>query len=355
MAGWQRRSGCRKAKIPIFASVREQTVNVRSIVRKCQRVLVQSRVSPVSRPAILLTLTLAVAGLVASISTNFVMASLPNVMPLVAGIIAIDAISQFAPRTRIVEAVQTFIYGVLYLVTTCLFGVLAAYGMQRFAFPLQDHFLAGADAALGLHWLDFASWLDRHGEVQSVLHVAYNTISIQIALPLLVLAFSHEADEARVYLLAFAIAFTLTIFVSALMPAAGPIASVDRTAFHILRFTGATPLDHLMRLREAGPLVLREAPGGIATFPSFHATIAILTPLALHRYRRILIALIFLDAAMLGATITEGAHYFSDVIAGSCVALFAYLLARRIIGVEANPFRRTGEAAGRLSPAAHAR
>ncbi len=135
-------------------------------------------------------------------------------------------------------------------------------------------------------------------------------IQIQIVLPLVVLALFNRPGEVRTYLLAFTIALSATIVISALLPAAGPIAFVDRASFHILKFTGATPLDHLMRLREAGPLILRDAPGGIATFPSFHSTIAVLTPLTLRGHRRIFMVLLVLDAAMLGGTITEGAHYF---------------------------------------------
>jgi membrane-associated phospholipid phosphatase len=187
---------------------------------------------------------------------------------------------------------------------------------------------------LGLDWSAYAHWVDRHLQVQGVYYFAYNTLQPQIALPLLVLAFANRPQEVRTYLLAFALAFTLTIFISALLPAAGPIAAVDRSSFAILEFTGATPFDHLMRLREAGALVLTEPPGGIATFPSFHATVAVMTPLALRGFPRIFTALLVLDAAMLGGTVTEGAHYFSDVIAGGAMAFLAYALARRILRLE---------------------
>ncbi len=79
---------------------------------------------------------------------------------------------------------------------------------------------------------------------------------------------------------------------------------------------------------------MSDAPGGIATFPSFHATIAILTPLTLRSYPRIFVPLLVLDAAMLGGTVTEGAHYFTDVFAGACMAFFAHLMAKRIVRVE---------------------
>jgi membrane-associated phospholipid phosphatase len=301
---------------------------------KYRPAFIQSRISPISGSAIFLTLALAAIGLVSSTVTQFSLTSLPNVMPLVVGVVILDVLSQFAPQVRIVEAVQTVLYGLLYLVITVICGVFAAYSMQRFAFPLQDRFLASADRALGLEWLDFAHWVDRHVVIQTIIHFAYDTIRDQITLPLIVLGFTNRLREVRAYLLAFAIAFILTIIISALMPAAGPIAFVDRATFDILRFTGATPLDHLARLREAGPLIMNDPAGGIATFPSFHATVAILTPLTLRGYPRIFAGLLVLNAAMLVGTVTEGAHYFVDILAGAGMAIFAHFMAKRIIRAE---------------------
>lgn len=273
-------------------------------------------------------------GLVASTATKFSLVSLPNIMPFIAVVVVLDVLIQLAPQGRIVEGAQTVLYGLLYLVITIICGAFAAYSIQRFAFPLQDELLASADRALGLEWLDYAHWVDRHAVIQAIIHFAYDSIRNQITLPLIILAFTNRPGEVRAYLLAFAIAFTFTIIISALMPAAGPIAFVDRATFEVLKFTGATPLDHLTRLREAGPLIMNESPGGIATFPSFHATIAILTPLTLRGYPRIFAALLLLNAAMLVGTVTEGAHYFVDILAGAGMALFAYFMARRIIRIE---------------------
>lgn len=309
-------------------------MNFGLITRRNAAVLVQSRVSPIPLAALLITFALGMTGLVASFATKFVFTAIPNIIALVAVALALDMASLAAPQSRLLEALRTIAYGLLYLVTTILCGIVAAYAMQRFAFPLQDAFLARADLALGLHWPDFAYWLDQRLSVQRLLEFAYNTISIQIALPLVVLAFARRLEDVRVYLLAFAIAFVVTIFVSALMPAAGPIVFVDRESFAILKFTGATPLDHLTRLREAGPLVFTEPAGGIATFPSFHATVAVLTPLTLRRHRRTFVVLLVLDAAMLAGTVTEGAHYYVDVLAGAGMALFAHALAGRIVRAE---------------------
>jgi membrane-associated phospholipid phosphatase len=291
----------------------------------------RSRISPVSCTGICLTLLLMALGIAASVATKFTFASLPNILLPVIGIAILDVAIQYAPPGRIVEGVQTFLYGFLYLGVTIVCGIFAAYAMQRLAFPLQDGFLDSSDKALGFQWVDYAFWVDNHPLVQQVFYHAYHSIMLQTLLPLVVLVLANRIDDLRLYLLAYAIAFVSTIIVSALMPAAGPIAFVDRSMFHILHFTGGTPLDHLARLREAGSLVFDDPPGGIATFPSFHATIAILTPLSLRRIRPIFIALLFLDAAMLGATVTEGAHYLTDIIAGSGMALFGYAMAKRIL------------------------
>ena len=43
---------------------------------------------------------------------------------------------------------------------------------------------------------------------------------------------------------------------------------------------------------------------------------------------------VVLDAAMLGGTLTEGAHYYVDVLAGGGMAFFAHALAKRIVARE---------------------
>jgi hypothetical protein len=310
-----------------------------------------ARTSPVSVSAILLVFVLIAAGIVASLATGFTLESLPNILLVVIGVLVLDVLIQFAPQNKVTIRVQTFLYGLLYLITACVCGVLAAYAMQRLGFPLRDHALNAIDVALGFDWPAYAHWVDRQPLLQSLLYPAYHSISLQIALPVLVLAAAGRLDDLRVYLLAFAIAFVTTIFISATMPAAGPIAFADRSAFDILRFTGATPIEHLNRLREAGPLVMTEFPGGIATFPSFHSTVAVLTPLALRRHRLIFAALLLIDAAMLAATLTEGAHYLIDVIAGSAMAVFGYMLARPIIRFENRMMLRRAEPARGLAPA----
>lgn len=310
--------------------MRTSTLNIRQVAGRWYGAIVQDRPSPVSASAAILTMVLAIAGLTLSVGTGLRFTTLPNIVPLIAGVMLIDILSRFAPQTRLVTTVQTLLFGILYLAITCFCAVVAAYASQRLGLPLRDQMLANIDAALGLNWLEFVRWIDRHPALQQVFHWAYDSLSAQVALPVVVLAFLGRLTEIRAYVLAFTLALTLTITISALVPAAGP----TLPHFDVMRFTGATPLDHLMRLRESGPLVLSDAPGGIATFPSFHATVATLVPLTLYRYRILFAVLLVLDAAMLGGTITEGAHYFCDTLAGIAMAFFAFAVSKRLIVAE---------------------
>jgi hypothetical protein len=299
-------------------------------MRNLARVLIQSRTSAISGMGMILTLGLAAVALIKTISTGLRFTALPSLMPIIAGVVFIDILSKLAVQTRLVRAIQILLYGVLYLVITCFCGVLAAYSAQRIAFPLQDHVFGAADQALGISWFDIVHCVDDRPAVHTVLKFAYHTMSAQIVLPVVILALTDRADDVRKYLLGFAIALTATIIIAAFVPAASPIALVDQSTFHVLRFTGATPLDHLMRLRSAEPAIIAGGLRGIISFPSFHATVAILTPLTLWRYRGLFFGLLILNTVMLAGTITEGAHYAIDIPAGCAIAFLAFLLAKRL-------------------------
>jgi membrane-associated phospholipid phosphatase len=299
------------------------------------------------------TCALAAVGLGISLGTQLTFAVLPNILPLVLGVVVWEMLSYFAPQSRVSRTGRFIVYGFLFLVMTCIFAVIAAYAVQRIALPLQDKLFTDVDAALGMHWFAIARWVDDHPAVAAVFFWAYLSMGWQIALPLFVLAAVERLGEVRVYLLAIAIALVITTIVSGLLPAESPIALVDRPTFRVLHFTGATPIDHLTRLRTMVPLTLTEGLGGIVSFPSFHATVALLTPLMLRRYAYLLGPLLVVDALMLCATVTEGAHYGTDVVAGSFVAFIAYALARRLVRAEAWLFHfRRKRASGRADRAA---
>jgi membrane-associated phospholipid phosphatase len=65
---------------------------------------------------------------------------------------------------------------------------------------------------------------------------------------------------------------------------------------------------------------------GIVTFPSFHATLAIIMTYAVRRYRWALAVFGSLNCLMILAIPTVGGHYLVDLFGGAVVAGLAILL-----------------------------
>lgn len=145
--------------------------------------ILQTRTSPVSRPAGIAALVLAIAAIVIPTSTRLTFAEIPDLTPLIVCTLALDIASQFAPQTHRVEAVQVTLYGILYIAIICICALIAGYGLQRLGMPLQDEFFARLDAMLGFDWLTFVQWVDQNPLLHAVLFAAYQSMGPQIAVP----------------------------------------------------------------------------------------------------------------------------------------------------------------------------
>lgn len=296
----------------------------------------RERFVAIPTPAVRLSFALAASAYVGAQSTRLVFPPMPDPTLLLFALGALDAYCRFASESVFARTVPVVFYGVMFLVATSLIGVFASYTTQRLGMPLQDELFLAADRMLGVDWLSFVHWVDDHALLAGILRRAYASMAFQILLPVFVLGFLKRTDELRAYVLAFPISLATTIVIAALLPASSAITLVDANAFHELSFGGRTPLDHLTRLREVGPVSLdREGVGGLLSFPSFHAVVAVLTPLSLRSLRPVFCALCVVDAAMLVGTVTEGGHYVIDPIGGAVVAICSYQMARRIVRGEA--------------------
>jgi membrane-associated phospholipid phosphatase len=223
------------------------------------------------------------------------------------------------------------IYGLLFLVTMCTYGAMTAYVTQRLGFPLRDAMFVASDRAMGIDWHALVSWVDRHPTINSMLGFAYGTIGFQLASPIVIFAWLGRADRLRLYLLSVSIALAVTDVIAMLLPAASHIASIDTSAFQIVQFSGATPLQHLAMLRSPDPVVIPGSLGGLLAFPSFHAAVAVLVPFMLRHVKWVFPLSLLINAAMFASAITEGAHYVCDTLAGALVAGVAYLAAKRLL------------------------
>lgn len=287
-------------------------------------------VIPIS--AVLLTLALAAVAVTFSVATNLSFAHFPDLTVVFVAILTLDVVCRLVPRSAIVRAISLVLYCLLYLSLTSFVGILAAYATQRLALPLQDQLFAAGDRALAIDWIGFVHWVDDRPALAAALRYAYDTMGMQIILPAAAFAFMDRIEDLRIYLLAFVLALVVTTIGGALLPAESPYAMVDSAAFHTLGFNGQTPLEHLRQLRTEGPLVINShSLGGILCLPSFHAVVAVLTPLSLRNQKALFYPLALLCAATLVGAVTEGGHYVMDIIVGAVLAIAARACAAKML------------------------
>ena len=197
-----------------------------------------------------------------------------------------------------------------------VFAIRLNYLAATLNFPLQDTLFARADAALGFDWRTWASIAWLHPALIDVLIFCYRSNIYQPFILVVALALRGPRGRNRELLIATVLASLLTVIVSAVLPAFGPnraygIASAWDPVLGALRAGRHTPLPYV----------------GIVSFPSFHASMAVMLAASMRGYRYCFPAVVIINSFMLLATVPIGYHYFVDVIAGCAIGIGSLYLA----------------------------
>ncbi len=196
--------------------------------------------------------------------------------------------------------------------------------------PLQDQVLDAVDRALGLDWRALLNWINGSPGLYAVLHPIYFSLSLQMIVAALSLAFSGRLLRLRIYMLSFIFAALITIAISALLPAAGtwPYYALSSTDSPHVMPAVSTSWPVFYGLRDGSyRMLVAIGSEGIISFPSLHAALAMILILALWPIPFVRWAILVLNAAMLAATPIDGSHYFSDVFAGVGIGVLCFLAA----------------------------
>lgn len=202
-------------------------------------------------------------------------------------------------------------------------------------FPLQDANLFALDHALGLDWEAYATTVNAHPLLASWLNYGYSMIRWPIFAIPVVLTAAARYHRLQEFTMAFALALVVTTIVSGLVPAVG---AYEQVGIHMPALADIAARPFLDQTRayfdqvRDGTLRHLDIFGlaGLVTFPSFHATSAVLYAWALWPVRWFRPIAILANGAMLAATPIDGGHYFIDLVAGIVVAVLAVVAARAV-------------------------
>ena len=224
-----------------------------------------------------------------------------------------------APRTLADRAIADTVLVACFILLATNLGAPAQYLAVAFRRPLIDHWLAAADASLGIDVGRLAAWTATHPLVAGVLQFAYSSLLPQFLGALLLLGLLYK-DRARLweYCFHFHFCLLLTLAGLALFPAA--------CAFQFLDFDSVLPqqrfIAHFNGVRDGSFTTIRlDDLEGLISMPSFHVAGGLMVTWVFRGYRRPFVLLLVLNSLMIASTFMTGAHYFVDVL--STLVMFA--------------------------------
>lgn len=238
--------------------------------------------------------------------------------------ILLAAVAVFYQRFRPVPGFVLCAKALLVLVAFSSAYSTLMYALATTARPLADPTLAACDASVGLSAGAVVSWVQARPWVERSLWIVYFSLIPQTILAIVWLGLGEHRASLDRFLIRFMLAGLITAVGFYLCPAIGSCASFDvRVPPH---YVGV--VDHLESLRSGQRTHLSLSNvEGLITFPSFHATWAVLLTAAFYGRGRVFYPIALLNVAVIASTVTTGMHYFTDVLGGltvSAIVLVAY-------------------------------
>lgn len=209
--------------------------------------------------------------------------------------------------------------GLLLFMVMSTLGAVLSYLAMRHSSGYADTLLHRWDQSMGFSWPSVWSEVHRHGWLFSVLDSAYSACFVMPFILFAALWRTNEIERLHRFLLAYGLALVATVAIFFFLPA--------RAAFAFYQAGAQLPenAQHyggiISSLRDGSLTVLDlQDLGGIITFPSFHAAMAILFIWGVWPVRLLRVPIGSINALMWIAAVPIGGHYIVDVLAGSAIA-----------------------------------
>lgn len=265
----------------------------------------------------------------------------PSLGTPAAGSAGLMALALLYRRSGRNERIAVTLETLAQIVAFMMVGELLSYLLASAGGPLWDARLYAADRALGLDWRAYLALVDARPWLGATFNVAYLSILPQVLIVILLLGLSGRIAALQGFAGAFVLSGIVCMVVSALMPAFANFVYLGLSPADFPNLDPAAAFVHVetleaLRSGAMTTLSLRDAEG-IITFPSYHASLAVIFALALWEMRAVRWIAVPLNALMLLATPIDGGHYFVDVFAGIAIALVAWFAARAVAAYETAP------------------
>lgn len=204
----------------------------------------------------------------------------------------------------------------------------------RLALPLLDEYLIAIDSMMLFDWRSYIAWVNTMPWLADILSIAYDYAIVYMVLIFVLLFLLRNMLHLQCFAAAYLATGLVTITLSSLLPAVAGYIHYDIDISQYANLHPAAMRDHEevyfgMRNHTLNTFALPLK--GIVTFPSFHATVAVLLvyaswPVVILRYLSMLLTFL-----VLMSTPVDGGHYLIDVVGGVIIAFAGIWLVEKTI------------------------
>lgn len=207
------------------------------------------------------------------------------------------------------------------------------YIVAGFNFPLIDDTLIAIDRAMGFNWLRYIKWVDAQSWLPLLLLFAYESFVLMPFFLVFMLILYKETAHVQRIIMIYGLTCFICLTIAGFLPAvAGYVYyDIDVDSLNHMIAAARSHEAHLFAMRNHTLTTIPYPGVGLVTFPSFHATMAILLIYAGLPFCRLRWVIIPLNIAMLFSCINDGGHWLIDVIGGIIIGLAGIWLAERIL------------------------
>ena len=256
----------------------------------------------------------------------------------VVGVVAFGLVSGLCARRYGMRRIASLLECVMVLPLIGATMLASTAIMARHSSAFIDARLRASDAALGFDWLQLFAFYQRHPGLMHSFDRAYNTLLAQIVLVPLLLYWGAGERRLWRFLTAWLIADMLTLAIFPFATASGPMSHYGITPAMVPELSSTWQWEFaalISNLRSGAVMEFSQSIMGIVQFPSFHAAAAIMLGWAGLQLRWWGLPLVAVNLAMLFATLINGDHYLTDVLAGTTIGLVSLWASGRVIAWQA--------------------
>ncbi len=217
------------------------------------------------------------------------------------------------PASRFAAVMEVVALWLAFAHSNNLFNYLTA----TTALPLRDDFLAHLDRLLGFDWLAVFGFVQAHQFVAHILSISYASLLPEAFVLGILFAWTRRRDRVLELFWLALLSSLIACGLSGGIPALGAFQhyGLPAKAHHL----------HDLDVLRSGVGLRFSMPDmqGIMTFPSYHATLALVMVYVVRGMKIVGPAVLLWNLLMVVATVPIGGHYLVDVIGGVGVLLLS--------------------------------